>query len=227
MFYPHPCSIQRGPSTISRAKWRAGTQVCGSTVLTTQVYSTSPHTSLRSTTALAPTAIRTDPFVVTPGSCRWSSSASQWHSPAADSIVSMLFVSLAYRHLYILSVLPRLKYFGAFAGKTGTFLLQKCLPALQWSSACSPKKTPAGGPSRWPSAWKVRSTLCFHRLSLYELQASCHVTSLGLESYDQFRRGNGWWQQHILSQHTENIQWHINCYGEFTISTWLSKFIWF
>lgn len=87
MFYPPHCSIRHGPSTTSRARWRAGTQVCGSTVLITQEYSTSPPSSLRSTTAFARTALRTIPSVVTPGSCLWSSSASQSRSPVVNSIV--------------------------------------------------------------------------------------------------------------------------------------------
>lgn len=59
-------------------------------------------------------------------------------------------------------------YFGVFAGRTGTFLPQKCPPALQWSSACSPKRRPAGGRWRWPSVWKVRSANTHrHRSSFY------------------------------------------------------------
>lgn len=75
--HPPPCSIRRGPSTISRARWRAGTRACGLIVLTTQPYSTSHPASPSSTTAFAPAAERTDPSVVTPGSCQWSSLASQ------------------------------------------------------------------------------------------------------------------------------------------------------
>lgn len=44
-----------------------------------------------------------------------------------------------------------------FAGRTGTFLLQKCLPAFLWSSAWCPKRRRGGGRSRWPSVLKVRS----------------------------------------------------------------------
>lgn len=68
-FRPPCCSTPLGPSTISRARWRAGTRVCGSTASTTRAYSTSPPTSPRSTTAFAPTAARTGPSAGTPGSC--------------------------------------------------------------------------------------------------------------------------------------------------------------
>lgn len=147
MLYPPHCSIRHGPSTTSRARWRAGTQVCGSTVLITQEYSTSPPTSLRSTTAFARTALRTIPSVVTPGSCLWSSWASQSRSPVVNSIVFVFRF-----HLF-----HAVNIFGVFAGRTGTFLPQKCLPALHWSSVCCPKRRPTGGLSNWPSMWKVRS----------------------------------------------------------------------
>lgn len=208
MFYPPPCSIRHGPSTISRARWRAGTQVCGSTVLTTQAYSTSHPTSLRSTTAFAPTAVRTDPFVATPGSCPWSSSASQWHGRVADSIVSMLFVSYFSYNVF----LPHLECFGVSAGRTGTSLLQKCLPALQWSSACCPKRRPAGGRSRWPSVRKVRHTLCgqtnanLDRLSFWVAgRDKWRIGKKKKDSWLNFNTNLMW-----LAWYTENIQPHIN-----------------
>lgn len=145
---PPDGSTQHGPSTTCRARWRAGTRVCGSIVLTSQAYNTSPPTSLRSMTAFAPTAARTSPSVVTPGSCLWSSSASQ------PRFLTVFFCFM------LLTACAHLSFSGVFAGRTGTFLLQKCLPALQWSSACCPKRRPAGGLSKWPSVWQVRSALC-------------------------------------------------------------------
>lgn len=77
--------------------------------------------------------------------------------------------------------------FGVFAGRTGTFPLQKCLPALQWNSACYPKRRPAGGLSKWPSVWKVRSTLCgqnstiLDRLTFCELHSEIRDTSVQLD----------------------------------------------
>lgn len=163
------CSIRRGRSTISGARWRARTRVCGSTASTTRASSTSRPSSPRSTTASAPAAERTDRSAVTPGFCPWSSSASQWRGVDGVSLTA-LYLSISFLHDVIVLVCLNASYFlcscssqvfcGVSAGRTGTSPRRKCLPARRSSSACCPERRPAGGRSRWPSVWKVRSTLC-------------------------------------------------------------------
>lgn len=81
-------------------------------------------------------------------------------------------------HLFhVVNCMCTLSFSGVFAGRTGTFLLQKCLPALRWSSACCPKRRPAGGLSKWPSVWQVRSALCCQNSTIPHSVTVCGVHS--------------------------------------------------